>query len=33
LQLFERQIRDALAEDCRMILQKMAVSVLGVKDL
>lgn len=33
LRIFETQIRDALAEDCGMILQKMAVSILGVKDL
>lgn len=33
LKIFERQIREALAEDCGMILQKMAISVLGVKEL
>jgi hypothetical protein len=30
---FEKKIREALAEDCGMILQKMAISVLGVKEL
>lgn len=33
LKIFEKQIRNALAEDCGLILQKMAISVLGVKEL
>ena len=33
LKIFERKIREALEQDCGLILQKMAVSVLGVKDL
>ena len=33
LKIFESKIRDAIAEDCGLILQKMAISVLGVKEL
>jgi hypothetical protein len=33
LKIFEDKIREALAQDCGMLLERMAISVLGVKEL